>query len=161
MNCSLLEKWINEIPITQQTFSTTWIFDYYQLFYGSNMTKTTSFDDKGHNGFEIANIWHTGLKTQAIGHCYSYNYNRYISCLSIRKLLALYGVIYVPHKQQRCPETDSAQHEEEPITDASHVTKEEWCLHETWHIWSCMIVIHTVTKYEYAGGASTKDRPAW
>jgi len=36
----------------------------------------------------------------------------------------------VPHEEERCAETDGAQHEEEAVADAGHVAEEEGCLHE-------------------------------
>jgi len=45
-------------------------------------------------------------------------------------LLALDGAVDVPHEEERCAETDGAQHEEEAVADAGHVAEEEGCLHE-------------------------------
>jgi len=45
-------------------------------------------------------------------------------------LLALDGAVDVPHEEERCAETDGAQHEEEAKADAGHVAEEEGCLHE-------------------------------
>ena len=70
-------------------------------------------------------------------------------------LLTLDGFVYVTDKEQCGTETDHAQHQEESIADASHVAEEEWCLHKSRHIWSCIIVVQTVPIDKKSSWSST------
>lgn len=74
-------------------------------------------------------------------------------------LFTLDRTIYVTNKDQRSPETDCSKHEKETIANACHVAKKERGLHESRHIWSCMVVIYAVPIYEQAGWSTTKERP--
>lgn len=74
-------------------------------------------------------------------------------------LLALDWTVYVADEKQSSSETNSSKHEKEGIANASHVTKEEWGLHETWHVWSGIIVIQAVAIDEQAGWSTTNEWP--
>jgi len=61
-------------------------------------------------------------------------------------LITLNRPIYVTDKEQGGNKTQSPQHEEETIADASHVSKEERGLQESMHICSCIVIIKAVAK---------------
>lgn len=44
-------------------------------------------------------------------------------------------------EEERGAEANSSKHEEETVTNASHVTEEEGCLHETRHVWSRVVIV--------------------
>jgi len=62
-------------------------------------------------------------------------------------------------KEQRGTKTYAAKHEEEAIADAGHVAKEERSLHETRHIWSCIVVVQAVAVDEQTSWSTTQKRP--
>lgn len=44
-------------------------------------------------------------------------------------------------KEESGAEANGSEHEEETVTNASHVTEEERGLHETWHVWSRVVIV--------------------
>jgi len=62
-------------------------------------------------------------------------------------------------KEQGSTETNASKHEEETITNAGHVAKEKWGLHEAGHIWSCKVVIQAIAINEQASWSTTEERP--
>lgn len=70
-------------------------------------------------------------------------------------LLTLDRLIYMANEEEWCAETHWTQHKKEPIADASHVPKEEWRLHETWHVRTGMIVVQAIAINEETCRSST------
>lgn len=74
-------------------------------------------------------------------------------------LFTLDGAVNVTDKEQWSAESYCSQHKEKPIANASHISKEEWGLHEPWHIWSSIVVIQAVGIYEQASWPTTEEWP--
>jgi len=54
--------------------------------------------------------------------------------LAATVLLAFNRPVNVTDEEESGTEANSPKHEEEPVANASHVTEEERCLHETRHV---------------------------